>query len=353
MMNRRRFIGQAAMAGLATALSDWRRAFAAGTKDEGVGRPWKGWTRGELQAHFIYTGRAESTFLIFPDGTTMLVDSGDYDVPQRVLMQTPVLPNRSRGAGEWIARYVQRANPFGNKVDYMMLTHWHADHAGCETSYSRREERDGDDWFVSGFAETCDFIDFGKAFDRCWPDLNDPFPLKDRACREVSQISRMYRYLERHKGLKVEKFRVGARDQVVLLKDPGAFPDFQVRNICGNGKILMRDGSIRNLYEGIFTPSHTTGYDRDARAGAGREGVGIVHLRQALQRPRHASPPLVAETVSRRPGDLPYRVPRRTDGGRERGGAGRRRAGVARLRTRCPERAGGRSRLHRVIPHGA
>ena len=194
-MNRRRFIGQTATAGLAAALGDWRRAFAAGTKDEGVGRPWKGWTRGELQAHFIYTGRAESTFLIFPDGTTMLVDSGDYDVPQRVLMQTPVLPDRSRGAGEWIARYVQRANPFGNKVDYMMLTHWHADHAGCETSYSRREERDGDDWFVSGFAETCDFIDFGKAFDRCWPDLNDPFPLKDRACREVSQISRMYRYL--------------------------------------------------------------------------------------------------------------------------------------------------------------
>lgn len=259
-MNRRRFIGQTATVGLAAALGDWRRAFAAGMKDAGVGRPWKGWMRGELQAHFIYTGRAESTFLIFPDGTTMLVDSGDYDVPQRVLMQTPVLPDRSRGAGEWIARYVQRANPFGNKVDYMMLTHWHADHAGCETSYSRREERDGDDWFVSGFAETCDFIDFGKAFDRCWPDLNDPFPLKDRTCREVSQISRMYRYLERHKGLKVEKFRVGARDQVVLLKDPGAFPDFQVCNICGNGKILMRDGSIRNLYEGIFTPNHATGW---------------------------------------------------------------------------------------------
>ena len=53
---------------------------------------------------------------------------------------------------------------------------------------------------------------------------------------------------------------MGARDQVVLLKDPGAFPDFQVCNICGNGKILMRDGSIRNLYEGVFTPSHTTGW---------------------------------------------------------------------------------------------
>ena len=57
-IGRRRFIGRTTAAGLAAALGDWWRAFAAGAGDDCVGRPWKGWTRGEFQAHIIYTGRA-------------------------------------------------------------------------------------------------------------------------------------------------------------------------------------------------------------------------------------------------------------------------------------------------------
>lgn len=259
-MRRREFIGAAAAAGFTGALGDWAHAFAAGMDAPGAGRPWQGWKKGEFQTHFIYTGRSESVFMIFPDGTTMLIDCGDYDVPRRLERQTPVLPDRTRGSGEWTARYVLRANPFGKKVDYWMLSHWHADHAGCETSYARREERDGDDWFVSGLAEASDFLDFGKGFDRCWPNTDDPYPNKDLACRELSQISRTYRYLEKHKGLKIEKFRVGARNQVAMVKDPAAYPDFNVLNICGNGKILKRDGTVEDLYRDVFVPGFDSGW---------------------------------------------------------------------------------------------
>ena len=38
-----------------------------------------GWHLGEMDIHLIHTGQGESTFFIFPDGTTMLLDCG-YDV---------------------------------------------------------------------------------------------------------------------------------------------------------------------------------------------------------------------------------------------------------------------------------
>ena len=256
-VSRRSFLGGVGAAGL---LGQGLALFAAGANEPRVGEPWPGWKTGEFQTHFIYTGRSESVFMIFPDGTTMLIDCGDYDVPRRMERQTPVLPNRSKGSGEWVARYVKRTNPFGKKVDYWMLSHWHADHAGCETSSSRREERDGDDWFVSGLAEAIDYLDFGKGFDRCWPNPADPYPNRDLGCREFSQIIRTYRYLERHRGLKIEKFQVGAKNQVALVKDPRSYPDFNVLNICGNGKILCRDGSIRNLYEDVFVPGFDSGW---------------------------------------------------------------------------------------------
>ncbi len=258
-MKRREFIGAAA-AGAALAFGDWGRIFAAGTDNPLVGKAWPGWNAGEFQTHFIYTGRAESIFMIFPDGTTMLIDCGDYDVPNRLVRQTPVLPNRAKGSGEWIARYVQRANPFGRKVDYWMLSHWHADHAGCETSYARREERDGDDWFVSGLAEAIDHLEFGKGFDRCWPDTNDPYPNRNLDCREFTHIVRTYKYLEKHRGLKIEKFRVGEKNQVAMLKNPSAYPTFNVLNICGNGKILCRDGSVKDLYKDVFVPGFDSGW---------------------------------------------------------------------------------------------
>ena len=66
------------MAGL-TWLGDWQKAYARGTKEAGVGQPWHGWKPGQFQVHFIYTGVAESMFIIMPDGTTMLLDCGDHD----------------------------------------------------------------------------------------------------------------------------------------------------------------------------------------------------------------------------------------------------------------------------------
>ena len=42
---------------------------------ETVGQPLSAWTEGMLDIHFINTTTGECTFIIFPDGTQMLVDA--------------------------------------------------------------------------------------------------------------------------------------------------------------------------------------------------------------------------------------------------------------------------------------
>ena len=77
MMDRRGFLKNATLVS-AACLMDFREALAWGAKDAEVGKAWKGWKKGQFQIHLIYTGVSESMFLIFPDGTTMLLDCGDH-----------------------------------------------------------------------------------------------------------------------------------------------------------------------------------------------------------------------------------------------------------------------------------
>ena len=88
------------------------------------------WSAGHFQAHFIYTGVAESIFLLFPDGTSMLLDCGDHPAITRLHLAVPVKPGPGRLAGDWIARYVARVNPLGRDVDYLVVSHFHSDHTG-------------------------------------------------------------------------------------------------------------------------------------------------------------------------------------------------------------------------------
>ena len=257
-MDRRQFLKTAGAGAALAALSDFQTLFAKGTYDKWVGRPWKGWERGEFQVHFIYTGVGESMFMIFPDGTSMLLDCGDHDVVSRSQARgrvpLPLLPGGSRHAGEWIARYVQRVNPGGNKVDYMMLSHYHIDHGGGRRFYSGIKPGT-EDYRLSGFSEAAEYLSFGKAFDRCYPQMKEPIPLGENV-EESIQMRQFYDFQTRERGMKVEQLRLGAEDQIVMLKDPSAFGSFKIRNISANGRIALRDGTIRDLYADRIAKTH-------------------------------------------------------------------------------------------------
>ena len=246
-MDRRAFLKTSFLAGAALYLSDWEKAYAMGRRDLLAGHAWQGWKEGQFQIHFIYTGVAESMFLIFPDGTTMLLDCGDFDALARGEKAVPLLPSADRHAGEWIARYVTRVNPAVTDVDYMFLTHYHNDHAGSNRFYADKIIRDGKEYPLSGFSQAAQTLNFRKAIDRCWPDDDPSLKWADRDT--VALMRDFYAYMRDHKGLEIEKFRLGAADQVVQLHNPSKYPSFSVRNICANGCIAYPDGRVKDLFE--------------------------------------------------------------------------------------------------------
>ena len=257
-IKRREFLSLAAVA---TVSSTCKPALAvqgsASADDPLVGKAWPGWRKGNFQLHAIYTGVAESMFLIYPDGTTMLLDCGGHAAINRGRLAVPAMPNGNRLAGEWVARYIERVNPHGCDVDYLVVSHFHSDHTGCEGFHGGRTQGRGEDYFLSGLAQVAETIRFKMAVDRGWPNYDDPIPLDPSADESsMGNTRKLFRYLTRRDGLKVEKFRLGATDQLAPVRAPSACPGFSVRNLCANGRFVLPDGTVRDLYADRIAREH-------------------------------------------------------------------------------------------------
>jgi hypothetical protein len=91
-----------------------------------------------------------------------------------------------------------------------MLSHYHADHA-------------------LGFPVAAQTLRFQRAFDRAWPDCDDPCRISDYdRDGSLDAMRALYDALVERDGLVVEKFVEGRRDQVRMLhwRGGGVF-DFQ------------------------------------------------------------------------------------------------------------------------------
>ncbi len=197
-----------------------------------TGKPYAGWKEGDLDLHFIYTGLSESCYHIFPDGTSILIDTGDVPPRQGI----PVLPDNTRHAGEWVARYIKRVNPAGDHVDYMMCSHFHGDHCGNNYEHNEMTSGRGEDYRLSGLAQVAEFIHFDEVFDRSYPDYTAPVTAMRQG--EIHNWLKFVQYQEKTNGLKRTPFVVGRGNQIVLKKSPDKFKgQFQILNVCGNGTL--------------------------------------------------------------------------------------------------------------------
>ena len=179
---------------------------------------------GELDIHHISTGLGDQTLFVLPDGTTLLVDTGDVaaffadrgTVPPS--FETWPRPDGSRTAGEWVARYIERVTS-EKALDYLLLTHFHPDH-------------------MLGLGDVTSRIDVDVVFDRGWPDYGEPVPV---------QPPLVAAYREVVKDSTVTRFRPGRADQIVLRRHPDEYANFEIRNLTANGEYWTGEGVATKL----------------------------------------------------------------------------------------------------------
>ena len=208
------------------------------------------WSEGCLDIHHIHTGQGESTFFILPDGTTMLVDAGVVGANRNALLAHPPVPDASRAPGEWIARYINRAiQPLPKKIlNYVMLSHFHSDHLGLVGKDTKKSAIG--DYLASGLTEVADHIPFEKFIDRSW-SADDTGTERLYKGSMMQNYKKFLAWQRRHKGMEIERFKVGVNDQIVLRNNPAKYPGFEIRNIAAGGIVWTGRGTAaRNALEG-------------------------------------------------------------------------------------------------------
>lgn len=222
-----------------------------------IGKPLPSWQKGYLDIHHINTGHGVCAFFILPDGTTMLVDAGEMD-PTSDRIKSPrnatPHPNGSKRAHEWIADYIKRVHPAKNNatIDYAMITHFHDDHFGGY--YDGANKSSKGDYILSGITGVNEYVPIKRLLDRGYPEYNYP--------NEMTSDPTMKNYRSfinaqtRNGMMKVEQFKAGVKNQIVLLNKPDEFQNFSIQNIKSNGTIWT--GKDNTTFE--YFPADKTVY---------------------------------------------------------------------------------------------
>jgi hypothetical protein len=211
------------------------------------------WQEGYLDIHHINTGRGNSTFCVFPDGTTLLIDAGDLSEthPRTASPRNcPIMPDNSKSPPEWIVYYIRQVYPGAIKkgLDFALITHYHDDHFGEDDGFRKNS---GNGYVLTGITEVGTLVNIGTLIDRGFDEPVDIFSnqfrekMMDDEYHLIQTLDNYKKYLdyaEKAKGLKHEKIIPGKTNQISLKHKPGNYSEFKVQNVFGNGKIWYGQG---------------------------------------------------------------------------------------------------------------
>jgi beta-lactamase superfamily II metal-dependent hydrolase len=206
------------------------------------------WKPGILEIHQIATNRGNSTLLILPDGTTMMVDAG------AIYGTTPYLsdplPSGQHRPGEWIGRYAKRRFDASGltTIDTFLLTHLHGDHVGYLPPDGPLSS-DGT-YRLTGVSDVAAIVPIQRFVDRAWSDYTYPVP----ADIDFQKNYRAFLQAQIKTGKRVERFRPGSKDQFALQHKSADYPSFEIRNLIANGEVWTGKGEqTRKLFPEVST----------------------------------------------------------------------------------------------------
>ena len=204
-----------------------------------VGTPLPQWQEGCLDIHAINSGRGECTFFILPDGTTMVVDAGEYVASKSPkTIPVPQKPDSLTRPSEVYIKYIQHFLPEASKgaIDYAVVTHYHIDHTGKQESWMQPDPERG--YVLTGISALEAAIPFRRLIDRAWPRFEESLVPSSSKC--IAFYPEFVKYACKHDGMKAGAFKIGSRRQLRLRHNPCRYKDFSIVNYAANG--IVWDG---------------------------------------------------------------------------------------------------------------
>lgn len=204
------------------------------------------WQEGYMDIHTIATGRGDATFVVMPDGTTLMIDAGDNGKTK-----DKQHPDTTRRAGEWQAIYMQKVMeglPGNGKVDYAMITHFHDDHMG-----SWRQMLSGENGYgLSGITLVGEMVGYNKLLDRGWPTYDFPSKNVNGANKKFMKEYHAFVKYQMTQGMQMEKFRAGALNQISMVHNPKKYKkNFEIRNLAADAQVWTGEGeNAEKQYKG-------------------------------------------------------------------------------------------------------
>ena len=191
------------------------------------------WEEGYLDIHHINTGRGNATFVVFPDGTTMLIDAGDNNkIDERSVEPKP---NNERTAAECIVGYIKHFMPQKHKkcIDYCLITHFHSDHLGA---VFKNKVSEGD-YCLTGVTEVHHLLPILKLVDRGYQ-----YMCPDKTSSTFSNYKKFVNYVTLNDSVKNDSFNVGSSQQFALKYLFDKYNTaFKIQNIYANGELWIDD----------------------------------------------------------------------------------------------------------------
>ena len=198
-----------------------------------------------LDIHHLQVGSSVSSFVVMPDGTTMLIDAGDLIVENalavwasmgppfdKLNLKSP-FPNDSKTPVEWIIDYMKEFWPYAAnrklELDYVLLSHFHTDHFGDGSArMGQRPKSPSGKYVLSGIPELASKFKVKTILDRGYPDYNVPQDLRGTSVDIDNYLS----FVEENKNyISFDHFDVGGSNQIRMKHDHGENHNFFIRVI--------------------------------------------------------------------------------------------------------------------------
>ena len=191
------------------------------------------WEKGCLDIHHISTRSGNSSLIILPDGTTILVDAGDlnrktFEQKYFPLKVSPSLKDTTITTGRIIYNYLQHV--YGkpvHTVDYFILTHYHSDHYGEISQSSPMSPTK--QYLQTGITELGDLIDIKRFVVRDYPHNVKNLLRNTETEKNLANLLRYIEYQREAKGMKLILAKAGSLNQIKT--HHGEVSNFSIRNI--------------------------------------------------------------------------------------------------------------------------